>query len=66
MNNNNTVIVEEERYEFIATVISYIGLILTVIGATIALYISYVSYKRSIQNAGSGDGYGAVTTAVIA
>ncbi|SDD57300.1 hypothetical protein SAMN05421663_11414 [Terribacillus halophilus] len=66
MNNNNTVIVDEERYEFIATVISYIGLILTVIGATIALYISYASYKRSIKNAGSGDGYDAVTTAVIA
>ncbi|MFP7495393.1 hypothetical protein SFC66_16620 [Terribacillus saccharophilus] len=66
MNNDNNVIIEEERYEFIATVISYIGLILSLIGATIALYISYTSYKRSIQNAGSGNGYGAVTTAVIA
>nr|WP_318540010.1 hypothetical protein [Terribacillus saccharophilus] len=65
-NNNDAVIVEEEKYEFIATVISYIGLILSLIGATIALYISYTSYKRSIQNAGSGNGYGAVTAAVIA
>lgn len=65
-NNNDTVIVEEERYEFIATVISYIGLILSLIGATIALYISYTSYKRSVQNGGSGNGYGAVTAAVIA
>ena len=65
-NNNDTIIVEEERYEFIATVISYIGLILSLIGATIALYISYTSYKRSVQNGGSGTGYGAVTAAVIA
>lgn len=64
--NNDAVIIEEERYEFIATVISYIGLILSLIGATIALYISYASYKRSVQNAGSGGGYGAVTAAVIA
>ncbi|WP_077304209.1 hypothetical protein [Terribacillus halophilus] len=64
--NNNTVIVEEERYEFIATVISYIGLILTMIGATIALCISYKSYKRSLENAANGNGNTAFTTSFIA
>ncbi|MFP7171457.1 hypothetical protein [Terribacillus sp. 7520-G] len=65
--NNNISIVEEERYEFIATVISYIGLALSLIGATIALYISYVSYKRSVSNAVSGNGgIAGITSTVIA
>lgn len=64
--NNNAVIVEEEKYEFIATVISYIGLILTMIGATIALYISYKSYKRSLADAANGNINTAITTSVIA
>jgi hypothetical protein len=64
--NNDTVIVEEERYEFIATVISYIGLILSLIGATIALYISYASYKRSVGGAVTGSGVPVFTPTVIA
>ncbi|SNZ17984.1 hypothetical protein SAMN05421503_3426 [Terribacillus aidingensis] len=64
--NNNAIIIEEERYEFIATVISYIGLILTMIGATIALYVSYASYKRSLENAVLGNGAIPITTSVIA